>query len=140
MFKHFKPSSGGVRTLLEFSILTLIIMKLSELTSRTASLNKRLGKVFGEQQRLIDDLKVKVAALTEALKNANTDIDVPADLAARISEIETLIGAVDDQIPDVDDSGGGTPPEPEPQPEPAEPTGQTTVPPPPEKLPPTEEA
>jgi regulator of replication initiation timing len=84
-------------------LINKLIMKLQELMPELGSLEAQLRKVFGEQQKSIDELKLKVEDLTARLGNT----EIPEDAKGVLGEMKALVQRVDDLIPDISNPGTG---------------------------------
>lgn len=76
--------------------LNAISMKVSELLGRTENIEAKLNKVFGEQSKLVEDLKADNAALRSQLSN----VDLPEGAVARLDGIDAKLDQIDALIPD----------------------------------------
>jgi paraquat-inducible protein B len=73
-------------------------MKVSELGTNIDGIKAKITKIADEQQKRYDEIMVKLQAALDAL--ANSDADVPADVTAKLDEVNTLLTAFDDTIPE----------------------------------------
>jgi hypothetical protein len=90
-------------------------MKLSELMPELGGIRAQLTKVFGEQQKLVDEQKLKIEDLQTRLEG----VELPEDAKGVLGELRSLVQAMDDKIPDVSSPGDidlGAAPRPQTQP------------------------
>ena len=78
--------------------LERLTMKVSELGTNIDGIKAKITKIADEQQKRYDEIMVKLQAALDAL--ANSDADVPADVTAKLDEVNTLLTAFDDTIPE----------------------------------------